>query len=59
MLKNSIEVMPIGAGSEIGRSCIIVKIFDKRIMLDFGMHMGYNDNRKFPDIKKFLITNNS
>ena len=41
----SISVKPLGAGQEVGRSCVIVKIKDVRIMFDCGVHMAYNDNR--------------
>uniref|UniRef100_A0A672NNU3 Integrator complex subunit 11 n=1 Tax=Sinocyclocheilus grahami TaxID=75366 RepID=A0A672NNU3_SINGR len=37
------------AGQDVGRSCILVSIGGKNIMLDCGMHMGYNDDRRFPD----------
>lgn len=33
----------------MGRSCILVTIGGKRIMFDCGMHMGYQDERRFPD----------
>ena len=49
-----IKIFPLGAGKEVGRSCIIVKINDVKIMLDCGVHMGYNDERKFPEFKKLL-----
>ncbi|XP_071519823.1 integrator complex subunit 11 [Panulirus ornatus] len=44
-----IKVTPLGAGQDVGRSCILVTIGGKNIMLDCGMHMGYNDDRRFPD----------
>ncbi|KAF0292879.1 Integrator complex subunit 11 [Amphibalanus amphitrite] len=44
-----IKVTPLGAGQDVGRSCILVSIGGKNIMLDCGMHMGYNDERRFPD----------
>ncbi|XP_068600643.1 integrator complex subunit 11 [Brachionichthys hirsutus] len=44
-----IKVTPLGAGQDVGRSCILVSIGGKQIMLDCGMHMGYNDDRRFPD----------
>jgi Cft2 family RNA processing exonuclease len=31
-------IMPIGAGNEVGRSCIILKYMGKTIMLDCGIH---------------------
>lgn len=46
---SSIKITPLGAGQDVGRSCILVSINGKNIMLDCGMHMGYQDNRKFPD----------
>lgn len=33
-----------GAGQDVGRSCILVSIAGKNVMLDCGMHMGYNDD---------------
>jgi integrator complex subunit 11 len=44
-----IRVVPLGAGQDVGRSCILVSIGGKNIMLDCGMHMGYQDERRFPD----------
>lgn len=41
--------MPLGAGQDVGRSCILLSIGTKNIMLDCGMHMGFNDERRFPD----------
>jgi len=35
----------------VGRSCIIININDKKIMLDCGVHMGFQDMRKYPDFK--------
>lgn len=34
---------------DVGRSCIITTIGGRNIMFDCGMHMGYNDERRFPD----------
>lgn len=44
-----IRIVPLGAGQDVGRSCILVSIGHKNIMFDCGMHMGYNDERRFPD----------
>lgn len=51
-----IKITPLGAGQDVGRSCILVSIGGKNIMLDCGMHMGYNDDRRFPDFS--YITQN-
>lgn len=45
----SIKVTPLGAGQDVGRSCILVTLNGKNVMLDCGMHMGFQDERKFPD----------
>uniref|UniRef100_A0A8C9P8S7 Integrator complex subunit 11 n=1 Tax=Spermophilus dauricus TaxID=99837 RepID=A0A8C9P8S7_SPEDA len=44
------------AGQDVGRSCILVSIAGKNVMLDCGMHMGFNDDRRFPDFS--YITQN-
>jgi Cft2 family RNA processing exonuclease len=48
----------IGAGQDVGRSCVLVSIGGKNIMFDCGMHMGYNDERRFPDFSYISKTNN-
>ncbi|RKP04221.1 hypothetical protein CXG81DRAFT_29076 [Caulochytrium protostelioides] len=45
----TIRVVPLGAGQDVGRSCILLSLGGKNIMLDCGMHMGYQDARRFPD----------
>ena len=49
-----IKIFPLGAGQEVGRSCLIITINGYRIMLDCGVHMGYNDERKFPEFQRLL-----
>uniref|UniRef100_F1KVT5 Integrator complex subunit 11 n=1 Tax=Ascaris suum TaxID=6253 RepID=F1KVT5_ASCSU len=44
-----LKVTPLGAGQDVGRSCILLSIGGKNVMLDCGMHMGYQDERRFPD----------
>ncbi|KAI5151135.1 integrator complex subunit 11 [Enteropsectra breve] len=52
------DIIPLGAGQEVGRSCIIASLDDVTVMLDCGMHMGYSDERKFPDFDYFSKTRN-
>jgi hypothetical protein len=35
--------------TDVGRSCVLVTVNGRNIMFDCGMHMGYNDERRFPD----------
>ncbi|KAK6931640.1 Zn-dependent metallo-hydrolase, RNA specificity domain [Dillenia turbinata] len=52
----AIDCLVLGAGQEVGKSCVVVSINGKRIMFDCGMHMGYLDHRRYPDfslISKF------
>eukprot|EP00191_Tetraselmis_sp_GSL018_P024432 CAMPEP_0177626196 /NCGR_PEP_ID=MMETSP0419_2-20121207/30522_1 /TAXON_ID=582737 /ORGANISM="Tetraselmis sp., Strain GSL018" /LENGTH=635 /DNA_ID=CAMNT_0019127229 /DNA_START=149 /DNA_END=2057 /DNA_ORIENTATION=- len=46
-----IRVLTLGAGQEVGRSCVVVYIGGKTVMFDCGMHMGYQDERRFPDFR--------
>ncbi|GAB4828704.1 Cleavage and polyadenylation specificity factor subunit 3-II [Ancistrocladus abbreviatus] len=45
----AIECLVLGAGQEVGKSCVVVNINGKKIMFDCGMHMGYLDHRRYPD----------
>ncbi|KAI5189633.1 integrator complex subunit 11 [Nematocida minor] len=45
------KVIVLGAGQDIGRSCVVVTIQNRSIMFDCGMHMGHSDQRRFPDFK--------
>ncbi|CAJ0930145.1 unnamed protein product, partial [Mesorhabditis belari] len=49
MTAADIKIVPLGAGQDVGRSCILVSIGGRNVMLDCGMHMGYQDKRRFPD----------
>ncbi len=35
-----------GAGQEVGRSCALVRMGGRSILLDCGMHMGFSDARR-------------
>jgi integrator complex subunit 11 len=53
----SLTILPLGAGQDVGRSCLIVTFATGRtVMLDCGMHMGYSDRRMYPDFS--YITRN-
>lgn len=47
------HVIPLGAGQDIGKSCVVVTIKNKTIMFDCGIHLGYNDSRKLPNFDYF------
>ena len=46
--QHSVSITPLGAGQEVGRSCIIVKYLDKTIMLDCGIHPGFSGHASLP-----------
>ncbi|ONM40452.1 cleavage and polyadenylation specificity factor subunit 3-II isoform X1 [Zea mays] len=50
----AIECLVLGAGQEVGKSCVVVTIGGKRVMFDCGMHMGYHDDRHYPDFARAL-----
>eukprot|EP01091_Cochliopodium_minus_P003871 TRINITY_DN13824_c0_g1_i1.p1 TRINITY_DN13824_c0_g1~~TRINITY_DN13824_c0_g1_i1.p1 ORF type:complete len:798 (-),score=235.32 TRINITY_DN13824_c0_g1_i1:42-2435(-) len=43
-----LEITPYGAGSEVGRSCILLSFQGKTIMLDCGIHPAYNGLQGLP-----------
>nr|XP_043639989.1 cleavage and polyadenylation specificity factor subunit 3-II [Erigeron canadensis] len=45
----AIECLVLGAGQEVGKSCVVVTINGKKIMFDCGMHMGHVDHHRYPD----------
>lgn len=46
--RHTMRIMPLGAGNEVGRSCIVVKFKGKTIMLDCGVHPGYSGHGSLP-----------
>lgn len=42
------EITTLGAGSEVGRSCILLKYKGKTIMLDCGVHPAYSGENSLP-----------
>lgn len=42
------EITALGAGSEVGRSCILLKYKGKTIMLDCGIHPAYSGENSLP-----------
>ncbi|AFN83894.1 putative beta-lactamase fold-containing exonuclease [Encephalitozoon romaleae SJ-2008] len=43
-----IKIMPLGAGNEVGRSCVIVECGGRTIMLDCGVHPAYTGVASLP-----------
>ena len=38
-VKMPIKIVPLGAGQDVGRSCIIAEVGGRTIMLDCGIHI--------------------
>lgn len=63
-LSDSVEIIPLGGGCEVGRSCILLKFKGKTVMLDCGLHPSDNDLSSLPffdkinpgDVDLLLIT---
>ena len=49
----TIKVIPLGAGQDVGRSCVIVELGGRRVMFDCGLHMV--SEQKFPDFS-YLVS---
>ena len=43
-----LTITPLGAGSEVGRSCIVVRFKGKTIMLDCGIHPAHSGLAALP-----------
>ena len=52
----AMRVVCLGAGQDVGRSCVVVTLGGRNIMFDCGMHMGFNDARRFPDFSYLAST---
>ncbi len=50
----TIKVIPLGAGQDVGRSCVIVELGGRRVMFDCGLHMV--SEQKFPDFSYLVST---
>ncbi|KAG6707822.1 hypothetical protein I3842_06G051600 [Carya illinoinensis] len=48
----AIECLVLGAGQQVGKSCVVVSMNGKRIMFDCGMDMAYHDHRRHPDFSR-------
>ena len=48
-------VQPLGAGQEVGRSCILLEFKGKKVMLDFGIHPGLSGTNALPFIDRVDI----
>jgi integrator complex subunit 11 len=42
------EVLVLGAGQEVGRSCVLLSCNEVNIMFDCGLHMGKKGNERLP-----------
>ncbi|GAW80637.1 RNA-metabolising metallo-beta-lactamase domain containing protein [Plasmodium gonderi] len=47
--ETKIIIQVLGAGQTVGRSCVIVELENRRVMFDCGSHLGYKDERKYPN----------
>lgn len=43
-----VSILPLGAGCEVGRSCLILTINQKKIMLDCGLMINKEDSDSLP-----------
>ncbi|XP_954869.1 uncharacterized protein TA05480 [Theileria annulata] len=48
---NSVDITVLGAGQDVGRSCVVVTFPSKRVVFDCGAHCGFVDQRRYPDLQ--------
>lgn len=46
--ENEMQIMPIGGGNEVGRSCCILKFMGKTVMFDCGVRPAYSGLASLP-----------
>ncbi|KAI4838906.1 cleavage and polyadenylation specificity factor [Plasmodium brasilianum] len=56
--KTKIIIKVLGAGQTVGRSCVIVELENRRVMFDCGSHLGYKDERKYPNFNLLVKDDN-
>eukprot|EP00918_Siedleckia_nematoides_P049223 GHVU01107956.1.p1 GENE.GHVU01107956.1~~GHVU01107956.1.p1 ORF type:complete len:388 (+),score=34.96 GHVU01107956.1:350-1513(+) len=56
---NTIKVTVLGAGREVGRSCVVVQMGGKKIMFDCGIHIGYEGASRYPDLSSLADSRGS
>eukprot|EP01052_Picozoa_sp_SAG31_P057203 SAG31_NODE_16798_length_695_cov_1.293624_2_plen_178_part_01 len=45
---DTMEIIPLGSGQEVGRSCVICKFKEKTVMFDCGIHPGKSYEGSLP-----------
>lgn len=63
-LMDEVEILPLGSGGEVGRSCVVLKFRGRSVMLDCGNHpaksgldsLPFFDSIKSEEIDLILIT---
>ena len=45
---DTLEIIPLGSGQEVGRSCLICKFKEKTVMFDCGIHPGKSYEGSLP-----------
>jgi len=50
---------PTIVSTDVGRSCILLTVGGKNLMLDCGMHMGYNDDVSDAPFLQFISEYNA
>ena len=45
---DTLEIVPLGAGQEVGRSCVLLKFRGRTVMFDCGIHPAYSGMTALP-----------
>ncbi|GIX64011.1 cleavage and polyadenylation specificity factor, putative [Babesia caballi] len=45
------EITILGAGQDVGRSCVVVTFPSRRVLFDCGAHCGFVDHRRYPSLQ--------
>eukprot|EP00371_Babesia_bovis_P000327 XP_001608974.1 RNA-metabolising metallo-beta-lactamase and metallo-beta-lactamase superfamily domain containing protein [Babesia bovis T2Bo] len=48
---STVKITMLGAGQDVGRSCVVVTFPSRRILFDCGAHCGFIDHRRYPELQ--------
>lgn len=46
--KDILRIVPLGAGQEVGRSCVYLEYKEKRVLFDCGIHVAFQGQEALP-----------
>jgi cleavage and polyadenylation specificity factor subunit 3 len=55
-MSDEMEIIPLGAGCEVGRSCVVMRFKGSTVMFDCGVHPAFNGLAALPYFDEFELS---